>query len=91
MELFNDAGLNTLEQQATAQNFSLQAAVARVESARANVRVASSHRAPRVTVDLQVYRSRLLARRPLLFPVASSNLGVVQSQAIHSHYCQQRG
>src|SRR6476646_3203724 len=37
--LFNDAGLNALEQQATAQTFSLQAALARVGSARANVRV----------------------------------------------------
>ncbi|WP_460504346.1 TolC family protein, partial [Hymenobacter agri] len=57
-----------------------QAAVARVESARANVRVANSYRAPLVTVDPQVYRSRLSALRPLPFPVASNNLGVVQTQ-----------
>ena len=78
--LFNDAGLNTLEQQATAQNFSLQAALARVESARANVRVASSYRSPLLTVDPQVYRSRLSALRPLPFPVAASSAGVVQTQ-----------
>ncbi|GAB3848704.1 efflux transporter outer membrane subunit [Hymenobacter terrigena] len=78
--LFNDAGLNTLEQQATAQNFSLQAALARVESARANVRVANSYRSPLVTVDPQVYRSRLSALRPLPFPVAANNAGVVQTQ-----------
>ncbi len=78
--LFNDPGLNTLEQQATAQNFSLQAALARVESARANVRVASSYRSPLVTVDPQVYRSRLSALRPLPFPVATSSAGVVQTQ-----------
>ena len=78
--LFNDPGLNTLEQQATAQNFSLQAALARVESARSNVRVASSYRSPLVTVDPQVYRSRLSGLRPLPFPVATNNLGVVQTQ-----------
>lgn len=78
--LFNDAGLNTLEQQATAQNFSLQAALARVEAARANVRVASSYRSPLVTVDPQVYRSRLSALRPVPFTSATSNLGVVQTQ-----------
>ncbi|WP_201978324.1 efflux transporter outer membrane subunit [Hymenobacter rubidus] len=78
--LFNDAGLATLEQQATAQNFSLQAALARVEEARANVRVANSYRSPLVTVDPQVYRTRLSGLRPLPFPVATSNLGVVQTQ-----------
>ena len=78
--LFNDPGLNALEQQATAQNFRLQAALARVESARANVRVASSYRSPLVTVDPQVYRSRLSALRPLPFPVAASSAGVVQTQ-----------
>ena len=78
--LFNDPGLNTLEQQATAQNFSLQAALARVEAARANVRVASSYRSPLVTVDPQVYRSRLSGLRPLPFPVANSGQGVVQTQ-----------
>ena len=78
--LFNDAGLNMLEQQATAQNFSLQAALVRVEEARANVRVASSYRSPLVTVDPQVYRSRLSGLRPLPFPVATTNLGIVQTQ-----------
>jgi multidrug efflux system outer membrane protein len=78
--LFNDTGLNTLEQRATAGNFSLQAALARVESARANVRVANSYRSPLVTVDPQVYRSRLSGLRPLPFPVATNNLGVVQTQ-----------
>ena len=78
--LFNDAGLTALEQQATAQNFSLQAALARVEGARANVRVASSYRLPLVTVDPQVYRSRLSGLRPVPFPIATSNLGVVQTQ-----------
>jgi multidrug efflux system outer membrane protein len=78
--LFNDAGLNTLEQQATTQNFSLQAALARVEEARANVRVANSYRSPLVTVDPQVYRSRLSGLRPLPFPVATTNLGIVQTQ-----------
>lgn len=78
--LFNDAGLNALEQQATAQNFSLQAALARVEEARANVRVANSFRLPLVTVDPQVYRSRLSGLRPVPFPVVNNNLGVVQTQ-----------
>ena len=78
--LFNDAGLTALEQQATAQNFSLQAALARVEGARASVRVASSYRLPLVTVDPQVYRSRLSGLRPVPFPIATSNLGVVQTQ-----------
>ncbi len=78
--LFNDPVLAGLEQQATAQNFSLQAAVARVEEARANVRVAASYRAPLVTVDPQVYRTRLSGLRPVPFPVASGGSGVVQSQ-----------
>ena len=78
--LFNDPGLNTLEQQATAQNFSLQAALARVEAARASVRVANSYRSPLVTVDPQVYHSRLSALRPLPFSVAVSSAGVVQTQ-----------
>lgn len=77
--LFDDPVLAGLEQQATARNFSLQAALARVEEARANVRVAASYRAPLVTVDPQVYRTRLSALRPLPFPVASS-IGVVQNQ-----------
>ena len=78
--LFNDAALNTLEQQATAQNFSLQAAFSRLEAARANVRVASSYRSPLLSVDPQVYRARLSALRPLPFPVAASSAGVVQMQ-----------
>ncbi|MBD2720678.1 efflux transporter outer membrane subunit [Hymenobacter armeniacus] len=78
--LFKDPGLTALEAQATAQNYSLQAAVARVESARANVRVANSYRAPLVTVDPQVYRTRLSATRPLPFALGTSNLGVVQTQ-----------
>lgn len=77
--LFNDPVLAGLEQQATTQNFSLQAALARVEEARANVRVAASYRSPLVTVDPQVYRTRLSALRPLPFPVASST-GMVQNQ-----------
>ena len=78
--LFNDPGLNTLETQAITQNFSLQAALARVEAARANVRVANSYRSPLVTVDPQVYRSWLSALRPLPFAAAASGAGVVQTQ-----------
>lgn len=79
--LFNDPILSGLEQQTSAQNFSLQAALARVEGARANVRVAGSYRSPLVTVDPQVYRTRLSALRPLPFALgAGTGIGVTQSQ-----------
>jgi len=77
--LFNDPNLDALEQQASAQNYGLQAAVARVEAARAAVRVADSYRSPLVTVDPQVYRTHLSALRPLPFSLGTG-LGVTQSQ-----------
>lgn len=77
--LFNDPVLTNLEQQASNQNFSLQAALARVDEARANVRVASSYRSPLITVDPQVYRTHLSALRPLPFALGTGT-GVTQSQ-----------
>ncbi|MBC8082701.1 MAG: efflux transporter outer membrane subunit [Hymenobacter sp.] len=80
--LFNDPDLTALEQQAVGGNYSLQAAVARVEAARANVRVAASYRQPTVALVPQTYRTRLSALRPLPFAVATDgrSLGAVQSQ-----------
>jgi len=69
--IFQDEELARLEQQVLAANYSLKAAVARVEQARANVTVVNSYRSPTVALNPQAYRQRLSAYRPL--PIASTN------------------
>ncbi|QDA61548.1 efflux transporter outer membrane subunit [Hymenobacter jejuensis] len=77
--LYNDPDLTALEQQALGANFSVQAAVSRVEEARANVLVVNSYRSPEVTLNPSVFRSRLSALRPLAIPNVAA-VGVKQQQ-----------
>ncbi|WP_310397691.1 efflux transporter outer membrane subunit [Hymenobacter sp.] len=67
--VFNDPVLTQLEEQALAQNFTAQAAVARVEQARARLQVANSYRSPDVTLNPAAYRTRLSGLRPVPFDV----------------------
>jgi multidrug efflux system outer membrane protein len=62
--VFNDTTLTRLETQANALNFSTRAAVARVEQARAQLRIASAQRAPVVAIAPSTYYSQLSALRP---------------------------
>jgi outer membrane protein, multidrug efflux system len=80
--LFNDPDLTTLAQQVLARNYSLQATAARIDEARANVRVANSYRLPLLTLDPQAYRTRLSGLRPLPVAIASDgrSLAVTQTQ-----------
>jgi multidrug efflux system outer membrane protein len=61
---FNDTTLTRLETQANALNFSTRAAVARVEQARAQLRIADAQRAPVVAIAPSTYYSQLSALRP---------------------------
>ncbi len=62
--VFNDTTLTRLETQANALNFSTRAAVARVEQARAQLRIADAQRAPVVAIAPSTYYSQLSALRP---------------------------
>jgi multidrug efflux system outer membrane protein len=62
--VFNDTTLTRLETQANALNFSTRAAVARVEQARAQLRIADAQRAPVVALAPSTYYSQLSALRP---------------------------
>jgi len=64
-EIFGDAELNRLEQQAAAANQSLQAAVARFEQSRATADVARSGLFPRIGVGAVATRQRDSENRPL--------------------------
>jgi len=82
-EVFADPELTALEERALAASPTLQAAAARVEEARANVRIATSYRLPDITLDPQAYRSRLSGLRPIPFALgdaANNRRGVVQTQ-----------
>ncbi|HEX8656893.1 MAG TPA: TolC family protein, partial [Hymenobacter sp.] len=82
-EVFADPELTALEERALAASPSLQAAAARVEEARANVRIATSYRLPDITLDPQAYRTRLSGLRPIPFALgdgANNRRGVVQTQ-----------
>ena len=74
--VFNDTTLTRLETQANALNFGTRAAVARVEQARAQLRIADAQRAPVVALAPSLYRSQLSALRPVqstLIPAAAVN------------------
>lgn len=74
--VFNDTTLTRLETQANALNFSTRAAVARVEQARAQLRIADAQRAPVVALAPSLYRSQLSALRPVqstLIPAVAVN------------------
>lgn len=63
--LFNDTTLTRLENQAGAQNFTTRAAVARIEQARAQLRIAEAQRSPVVALAPSVYTTQLSALRPV--------------------------
>ncbi|HTD03156.1 efflux transporter outer membrane subunit [Undibacterium sp.] len=64
-ELFQDAQLNQLEQQAMVQNQSLQLAAARLEQARAQVSVSAAGLFPQVGLQAGAARQKNSADRPL--------------------------
>ena len=76
--IFNDATLTQLEEQALAQNFTAQAALARVDQARARLQVANSYRSPEITLNPSMYRTQLSGLRPVPFDVPTNP--VVQTQ-----------
>ncbi|WP_375417594.1 efflux transporter outer membrane subunit [uncultured Hymenobacter sp.] len=76
--VFNDPVLAQLEEQVLNQNFSAQAALARVDQARARLQVADSYRSPDVTLNPGAYRTQLSALRPVPFDVPARP--VVQTQ-----------
>ncbi|MGI4883591.1 MAG: efflux transporter outer membrane subunit [Janthinobacterium lividum] len=63
--LFNDTTLTRLETQAGAQNFTARAALARIEQARAQLRIAEAQRAPVVALAPSAFHSQLSALRPV--------------------------
>lgn len=67
-EVFGDRALNKLEQQATANNQALKAAVARVTQARATARVAKAEFFPNFQAEPSATRQRTPATLPNPFP-----------------------
>ncbi|AMR26814.1 hypothetical protein A0257_06610 [Hymenobacter psoromatis] len=63
--VFNDTTLTRLEGQAGSLNFTTRAALARLDQARAQLRVAEAQRSPVIALAPQVYNSRLSALRPV--------------------------
>ncbi len=63
-QLFNDSQLNALQQRSLQENLSLQAAVARLDQARALAQIARSDVFPRIGVEAQHSRTRTSANRP---------------------------
>jgi multidrug efflux system outer membrane protein len=76
-ELFGDAQLNQLEQQALKQNESLKVAAEHLLQARAQVTVASAGLFPQVGLQAGVARQKISADRPLL-SYSSPNHSTVQ-------------
>ncbi|WP_223649225.1 efflux transporter outer membrane subunit [Hymenobacter psoromatis] len=62
---FNDTTLTRLEGQAGSLNFTTRAALARLDQARAQLRVAEAQRSPVIALAPQVYNSQLSALRPV--------------------------
>jgi multidrug efflux system outer membrane protein len=63
--IYEDPVLNTLEAQATSSNQTLVAAVARLDEARAQVRLAHSRLLPTVSLDINTQNGRLPGNRPI--------------------------
>jgi len=63
--LFKDTTLTRLETQAGAQNFTARAALARIEQARAQLRIAEAQRAPVIALAPSAFHSQLSALRPV--------------------------
>ncbi len=76
--IYEDPVLNALEAQATASNPTLAAAVARLDQARALVRVAHSGLLPTVNADINTQNGRLPGNRPA--QPGSTNLSYNYSQ-----------
>ena len=76
--IFNDPVLTQLEEQTLGQNFTAQAAMARVDQARARLQVADSYRSPEVTLNPSAYRTQLSGLRPVPFDVPTR--AVTQTQ-----------
>lgn len=73
-QVFKDPVLDRLEQQALAGNFSLQAAIARVEQSRALLGISSAARSPTVDLSERSTRTRSSANRP-----STNNSGVTST------------
>jgi multidrug efflux system outer membrane protein len=76
---FNDTTLTRLETQASALNFTTRAAVARVDQARAQLRIADAQRSPVVAIAPSTYASQLSALRPVQSSLIPA-VGVYQQQ-----------
>ena len=63
--LFNDTTLTRLEAQAASLNFTTRAAVARIDQARAQLRIAEAQRSPVVALAPSLYNTQLSAQRPV--------------------------
>ncbi|WP_151089018.1 efflux transporter outer membrane subunit [Hymenobacter baengnokdamensis] len=63
--VFNDTTLTRLETQASSLNFTTRAALARIDQARAQLRVAEALRSPVIALAPSVYNTQLSALRPL--------------------------
>ena len=63
-EVYADAKLNELEQSALAENYTLKAAMARVQQARAVARISDADLLPTVNFDPDASRNRQSANRP---------------------------
>ena len=70
--VFNDTTLTRLEGQVSTLNFTTRAAVARIDQARAQLRVAEAQRSPVVALAPSVYNSQLSALRPVQSSVISA-------------------
>jgi multidrug efflux system outer membrane protein len=62
---FNDTTLTRLEGQAASLNFTTRAALARIDQARAQLRIAEAQRSPVVALAPSAFRSQLSALRPV--------------------------
>ncbi|QNP51320.1 hypothetical protein H9L05_14810 [Hymenobacter qilianensis] len=80
--VFNDPELTKLAEQTLGGNFSLKSAVARVDEARAAIRVATSTRQPEVTLDPQAYITRLSGLRPVPFALGAKMVVPPQPTAL---------
>ncbi len=72
--VFNDSSLTRLETQASALNFTTRAALARIDQARAQLRIAEAQRAPVIALAPSAFHSQLSALRPVqssLIPAVS--------------------
>jgi multidrug efflux system outer membrane protein len=77
--VFNDSSFTRLETQASALNFTTRAALARIEQARAQLRIAEAQRSPVIALAPSTYHSQLSALRPVQSSVIPA-IAVPQTQ-----------